>query len=221
MIIRLIFLLIPIMITSSDMTIANDFKPKKVGILVYDGVYLLDFCGPMEVFSDTRINDSAQGFEVFAVAASMKEIKCHTGARFLPDYSIGNCPQPDILVVPGGMLDLAKSDKKLAEWLKSTANKAEITMSVCTGAFILADLGLLDGLEATTWFGAAERLRKLYPSIKVLENKRITDNGRIITTAGVSAGLDGALFIVEKLYGIETAGKTAKYIEYDYNLKNK
>jgi transcriptional regulator GlxA family with amidase domain len=191
-------------------------EKRKVAILIYDGIYLLDFCGPLEIFNDTMLNDTTSAFEVYTVAPFNAGIRAHTNTVIIPTYSIDNCPKPDILVIPGGDLNLSKNNKKIYDWIKETSANSEITLSVCTGAFILADLGLLDGLDATTWYGATSRLQKLYPKIKVQSGKRYTDNGKIITTAGVSAGIDGALYLVGKLYGRETAFKTAKYIEYIY-----
>jgi transcriptional regulator GlxA family with amidase domain len=191
-------------------------KPLNVAILIYNEVYLLDFAGPMEVLNDTWLNDTTQAFKVYSVAPTSDKIKCNTGTVITPDYSFQNAPNPDIIVIPGGNLNFTKEYPEAAKWIKSTSAKTQITMSVCTGAFIIADLGLLDGLEATTWYGAKQKLQMKYPSIKVVNDKRITDNGKIITTSGVSAGIDGALHLVEKLYGKEIALKTAKYIEYNW-----
>jgi transcriptional regulator GlxA family with amidase domain len=205
-------------ITSSGYLVSEEqHEKKKVAIVIYDGVYLLDFCGPLEIFNDAKINDTTDAFDVFTVATTEGKIKSHTNTEILPNYSIANCPRPDILVVPGGNLNLAKEEKILGDWIKDISAKADITMSVCTGAFILADLGLLDNLEATTWFGATERLQRNYPKIKVKRNKRFTDNKNIITTAGVSAGIDGALHVVSRYFGKKIALKTAKYIEYNFS----
>ena len=189
-------------------------KQYKVAILIYEGVYLLDFAGPLEIFNDAMENDTSSAFKVFLVSPDGKSIRAHTGTEILPQFSVQNCPDPDILVIPGGNLGLANENKELAAWITKTSNSSLITMSVCTGAFILADLGILNGREATTWFGAKKRLQKKYPEIKVVD-KRFTDNGKIITTAGVSAGVDGALHVVERLFGKETADNTAKYIEWN------
>jgi transcriptional regulator GlxA family with amidase domain len=186
----------------------------KVGILIYEGVYLLDFCGPLEIFNDTFLEDGSQGFEVFLVAVADTAVRAHTGTLVKPDYSFSNCPQTDILVVPGGNLRLSTEVPAVADFIKAYSSKSKLTMSVCTGAFILASLGMLDGMEATTWYGAKERLGKLYPRIN-LSDERFTDNGSIVTTAGISAGIDGALHIVEKIYGKAIADKTAKYIEWE------
>lgn len=189
-------------------------KPYSVAILIYEGVYLLDFAGPLEIFNDAMENDTNPAFSVFLVSPDGNPVKAHTGTAITPQFSINNSPQPDVLVIPGGDLGLAGKNKELASWIIKTSDKSLITLSVCTGAFILADLGLLDGKEATTWYGAKKRLQSKYPKIHVVD-KRFTDNGKIITTAGVSAGIDGALHVVERLFGKATAEKTAKYIEWE------
>jgi transcriptional regulator GlxA family with amidase domain len=189
-------------------------SPKKVAILVYDEVYLMDFAGPLEIFNDCFLDDTSKCFDVYLVAESKETIKAHTGTGITPDFDFSDCPKPDILVIPGGNLNLVKEKKNIADFIVKTDKQTEITMSVCTGAFILAELGLLDNLEATTWYGAKKRLSSKYPLIKVVD-KRITDNGKYITTAGVSAGVDGALHIVKRLFGDETAKNTAKYIEWE------
>jgi transcriptional regulator GlxA family with amidase domain len=190
-------------------------KPRNVAILVYDGVYLLDFAGPMEIFTDVQTDDTAQVFNVYTVAPTVAAVRAHTGTAFTPTYSIATAPMPDILVVPGGERDFATAHPETGAWIKQAAGKAQIVMSVCTGAFILADLGLLDGLDAITWYGAAKALQKRYPAIRVREGKRFTDNGKVITTAGISAGIDGALHVLERLFGRDVADRTAAFVEYE------
>ena len=205
-----------ILIVMLFVLILNSVEAKQynVAILVYEGVFLLDFAGPLEIFNDAMENDTTAAFNVYLVSPDGKPIKAHTGTEFIPQFSIINSPQPDILVIPGGDLMLATNNKELASWITKTSESSTITMSVCTGAFILADLGILNGKEVTTWFGAKKRLQKKYPEIKIVD-KRVTDNGKIVTTAGVSAGIDGALHVVEKLFGKQIAEKTAKYIEWE------
>jgi transcriptional regulator GlxA family with amidase domain len=207
------FVIFLLMILSFPLISVEGKATKKVGIIVYDGVYLLDFAGPLEIFFDTFLDDTTKGFEVYLIAPDSNNISAHTGTFIKPDFSIDNAPLLDILVIPGGNLNLTKQYPKVAEFIKKSIENSEITMSVCTGAFILADLGILDNLEATTWYGAKSRLQKIYPKIKI-SDERFTDNGKIITTAGVSAGVDGALHVVEKIYGKEISERTAKYIEW-------
>lgn len=188
----------------------------KVLVLVYEGVYLLDFCGPLEIFCDARSEAGQPAFEVNLVAPDRNAIHAHTGTPFHATYDLESSPQADILVIPGGNLKLASHDPRIAQWILSQAQDAQIVLSVCTGAFILADTGLLNGLKATTWFGATQTLQESYPSIQVLAGERVVDNGKIITTAGVSAGIDGALHLVERVCGKTVAQKTAQFIEYDW-----
>ncbi len=197
--------------------ISSNLKAKEyiVSILIYDEVYLMDFAGPLEIFNDAMIDDSSSGFKVFLVSPNGKPIKAHTGTIINADYSIQNAPKSDIMVIPGGNLKLAKENKDVADWIIKFSKTDGILMSVCTGAFILADLGLLDNQKATTWYGAKTNLKKKYPLINVVEGQRYTDNGNIITTSGVSAGIDGALYLVERLFGKEESVKTAKYIEWE------
>lgn len=212
----LLFCLFCIFFSNYTNLLSNDKGAKlNVAILIYNGVYLLDFCGPLEVFNDAQINENAGSFVVYIVAPTDEVIKAHTGTKITPDYSIKTAPTPDILVIPGGDLSLTKNDKVIAQWILDVNTKTQITMSVCTGAFILAELGLLDGMDATTWYGALDRLKTLYPKINIQKGKRFTDNGKIITTSGVSAGIDGALHVIERYFGRDAALNTAKYIEYE------
>jgi transcriptional regulator GlxA family with amidase domain len=190
-------------------------KNLNVAILVYDGIYLLDFTGPLEVFFDTFSTDGQQLFNVYTVSPT-KQFKAHSGLNITSDYEVINCPKPDILVVPGGNLQLLKNNDSLKNWIINTAEKSQLVMSVCTGAFILADTGLLNGLNITTWYGALDKLQDKVKSAKVVKGVRYTDNGKIITTSGVSAGIDGALYVVSKIFGKETADRTAKYMDYEY-----
>ncbi len=193
----------------------SDNKPLNVAILVYDDIYLLDFSGPLEVFFDTYSEKGEHLFNAFTVSQT-KEFTPHTGQKIKADYTINDCPKPDVLIVPGGNLKLLQGNSELREWLLNTAKNSQNVMSVCTGAFILADAGLLDSLEITTWYGALDNLQKSVPSATVVRGVRYTDNGKVLTTAGVSAGIDGALFLVSKIFGNITAKRTAKYMDYEY-----
>jgi transcriptional regulator GlxA family with amidase domain len=186
-----------------------------VAILVYEGVYLMDFTGPQEVFYDSYSENKDHLFKVYTISEA-KEIKAHCGLKISPDYDINNCPKPDILVIPGGELSLLKGNDKLKSWIIKTSGEAKTVISVCTGAFILADAGLLENQIVTTWHGAIEELQKIVPSAKAEKGVRYTDNGKIITTAGISAGIDGSLYVVSKYFGKEIASATAKYMDYEY-----
>ncbi len=210
----IVILLILSVFFSTGAISQHDNEKLKVGILIYDEVYLLDFVGPLEVFFDTQLEDGSKGFEVYLVAPEIKSIVAHTGTKITPDYDVNNCPQLDILVVPGGNLNLAGEYPQVSEFILSVEKHCKILMSVCTGAFILAELGLLDGKDATTWHGAKTKLQERYPSIR-LSDERFTDNGKIITTAGISAGIDGSFHVVKQIYGDAIMRKTAKYLEWE------
>lgn len=183
-------------------------EPRNVAIVVYPGVELLDFAGPGEVFS-------AAGFNVFTVAATREPIVSQGFVRVTPEHSIADAPNIDILVIPGGRAASVYDDPKMMAWVKTRVAAAELTMTVCTGALVLARAGVLDGLRATTHYNAIASLRK-FPRITVVPEDRFVDNGRIVTTQGVSAGIDGALHVVERLLGAEAAWSDARYMMYHW-----
>ncbi len=185
-------------------------RQRSVGLVVYDGMEILDFAGPGEVFAAT-----GDAFEVFTVAERKEPILSQGFVRIVPDHAIADSPRPDILVIPGGGTRPLRDSESMMAWIKSAAAAAEIVMTVCSGAFVLAEAGLLDGQEATTWYGAIDAFRRNYPETVVHENVRFVDNGKFVTTAGVSAGIDGALHVVSKLLGPDRAAETAAYMEYD------
>ncbi len=182
---------------------------RNVAVFLFDGVELLDFGGPGEVFAAT------EGFNVYTVAATADPIVSQGFVRITPEYTIDNSPSPDILILPGGATGGPLRDEKVMEWIRAAADDLEVALSVCTGAFLLAKAGLLEGLKATTWHGAIDNFREFAPHTTVLENTRWVDNGKMVTTAGVSAGIDGALHVVARLKGEEVAARTARYMEYD------
>jgi transcriptional regulator GlxA family with amidase domain len=189
-------------------------RQTSVAIVVQNGMELLDFAGPGEVFAAVGSSD-ARPFRVFTVSASRKPVTSQGFVKIVPDYSIEDAPQADILVIPGGGHSNLINDPRMMAWIERTVGSAQYTLSVCTGALVLAAGGLLDGKEATTWFGAIDRLRTAAPRTVVHENTRFVDNGTIITTAGISAGIDGSLHLVSRLLGSEAAAGVARYMEYD------
>src|SRR5262249_48365552 len=128
-------------------------------------------------------------------------------------HDLADCPHADIIVIPGGSTAVSK-DKRVTDWVVQASSETEAVLSVCTGAFVLARAGLLDGHEATTHWSAISGLRKQFPKIAVRDDRRVVDNGKIVTSAGVSAGIDGALHLVDRLRGRPAAVKTARYMEY-------
>ncbi|MGA9652003.1 DJ-1/PfpI family protein [Pedobacter sp.] len=185
----------------------------KVAILVYPGMELLDFSGPAEVFSNAR------GFEVFSVSSVKGTVSTVNGAVSInPDYTLNNAPLADILVVPGGPIEITGKlgdEPAVMDYIRSTNARTKLTMSVCTGAEILAKAGILDGKKATTHSGALDTLQKLFPKTQFIPDVRFVEDGKVITTAGVSAGIDGALHVVEKLAGLKEAYFVTSVMEYD------
>ena len=196
-----------------QMTLIEKNKIRNVAIFIHNGVEVLDFTGPGEVFAAAHSEEGA--FNVYTVSLNTDPIISQGFIKIIPEYSIENAPDPDIVVFAGGNTGSVRENKDLIQWIHKIAPELDIALSVCTGAFILQSAGLLDGLKATTWHGAIDRLREGAPKTEVLENVRWVDNGKVITTAGISAGIDGALHVVEKILGHQTALATARYMEYD------
>jgi transcriptional regulator GlxA family with amidase domain len=193
--------------------------PRNVAILIFDEVEVLDFCGPFEVFSVTGRRDNLIFFNVYAVAEEERPVLARNRLSVNPSYTIRDCPPPDILVVPGGLGTRREMHNPiLIDWIKGCSEKAELVLSVCTGALLLAKAGLLEGLAATTHQGAIELLKEVAPNTSVQANKRIVDNGKIIVSGGISAGIDMSLHVVAKLLGKEQALDTAQYMEYDWKV---
>lgn len=189
-----------------------------VDILLWEGVELLDFAGPGQVFACA---DEGRAFQVRTVAVRPGRVMSQGFLDVRPSGLLGQGPAPDVLVVPGGASEIAVADSELLAALGAVGREAGIVMSVCTGALVLAAAGLLDeaaddrsALLVTTWHGAVDRLRKAAPRATVVDDHRWTDNGRIVTAAGVSAGIDAALHLVGRLAGNEVRDATARYMEY-------
>jgi len=204
-----------------------------VGILLFDGVEVLDFCGPFEVFSRTRLepgtasrqSDESAPFRVFTVAREKVEgtfdkdddvvpVTATGGLRVLPDTAFENTPVIDILVVPGGVGTRSLlNDRLTLDFIRWASGRARITCSVCTGSLLLAKAGLLDCRRATTHWSSLDLLATLGKNIKVQKNRRFVDDG-LVTSAGVSAGIDMSLYVVERLCGSKIASDTARYMDY-------
>ena len=205
--------------------------PLVVGILIFDKVELLDVAGPFEVFSVTHLDEkrirkeslpSSGPFRVILVAEKTGQVLTIGGLRLSADVSIDNCPDLDLLIVPGG-LGTRKEVKNdiLLKWIADMSAKTKITASVCTGSSLLGKAGLLDGREATTHFKAFDFLRQPAPKTKIREDVLFTLTEPIFTSAGVSAGIDMALRIVSHLFGKKVGMETARYMEYPYPQNDK
>jgi transcriptional regulator GlxA family with amidase domain len=189
---------------------------KNVAILIFDDVEVLDFTGPFEVFALTDELCHHEAFHTFMVAESPGSVRARHGLKVVPDFTLENCPPPHVLVVPGGSGTRPLLKKPaLLEWIHTKARSAEIVMSVCTGALVLAKAGLLDGLRLTTHHTALDLLRELAPTATVDPSQRFHDNGTIITAAGISAGIDSSLHVVSRLLGPAAAEATVRQMEYE------
>ncbi|MFO7170835.1 MAG: DJ-1/PfpI family protein [Chloroflexota bacterium] len=194
-------------------------RRRSVAILIFDDVELLDFAGPFEVFSSARAltGERQRLMDVFTVAEHDRPVRTRNGLVVQPDYTLANCPPADILVVPGGAGARPLEERpEILGWIRERSAQAELTTSVCTGSFLLARAGLLSGRTATTHWESVPELRERYLDIEVLEDERYVDAGPVVTSAGVSAGIDMALHVVSRLYGPSVARATALGIEYDY-----
>ena len=195
-------------------------KPKlNVAILIFDRVQIIDYTGPYEVLNSKTRN-------VYTVAEKADPVTTSAGMRVIPSYTFENQPRPDIIVIPGGGnsvpgpkgvgVGAQLDNQNVIKWIQDNAKQARYVMSVCNGAFLLARAGLLDGLEATTFAGMLEDLKTFAPKTKVVTDRRFVDNGKIITTAGLSSGIDGALHLIEKLDGKGWAQFAAIRLEYNW-----
>jgi len=192
---------------------------RHVAILVFDDVEVLDFCGPFEVFAVCGRRSAGDApFEVHTVAEASRPVLARHRLSVNPTYTFrsGDAPRADIVLVPGGFGTRREMrNPAMIEWVQRANRDAELLLSVCTGALILGAAGLLDGLEGTTHFGAYDELRTAAPGCRVRTDMRYVDTGRLITSAGVSAGIDMALHVVARLHGDEVAQETARYMEYE------
>ena len=191
-----------------------------VGILLFDDVQVTDFTGPLDVFLVASRVGQEPGAEprhnVFTLAVSA-QVSCAGGLVVNIDHGLDGHPPIDLLVVPGGTgTRREENNTALIDWIRTTAEATEITASVCTGARLMAKTGLWDGLEVTTHWNSIEFLRDTYPALNVMEGVRYVDAGKFVSSAGITAGIDMALHLVERLHGLEHANLTARLLEYDY-----
>ena len=199
---------------------------KRIGIIIFDEVEVLDFCGPFEVFSVTRLDearrrDEPSPFEVLLVTEFDRTVTATGGMKVVPDFTFENCPPLDILVAPGGWGTRREmKNHAMLSFVVSRAAQVETLASVCTGSLILGNAGLLDGLRATTHWRSLDLMRELFPKVTVDSELHVVDQGRIITAAGISAGIDMALHLVARYCGETVARSTAKHMEYPYPESN-
>ena len=195
---------------------------RNVGIYIYDEIEVLDLGGPFEVFSTAsrmkaRLNPgSSKPFEVFTIAETIRPIQARGGLMIQPAFDIESHPAIDVLIIPGGVVSEELERPAIIEWISRTAAKAELTASVCTGAFLLAKAGLLHGKPITTHWEDIAEFRAMFPGIIVRDDVRWVDAGEIITSAGISAGLDMSLHLVARLEDEELAIRTARQMDYQW-----
>ncbi|WP_105901281.1 DJ-1/PfpI family protein [Vibrio gangliei] len=186
-----------------------------IGIYLYDNAEVLDFSGPYEVFTTAnRVNSNGQDFNVFLIAEQATPVTARAGYRVLPDYSIANHPKLDVLIVVGGVHTDEMYKVGVLEWIKTQEMQVPLIASVCTGAFILAQAGILNQHSVTTHWEDIPDLKQRFPKLKVQENVRWVKDGNRISSGGISAGIDMSLFIVSELLGMDIAEATAKQMEF-------
>jgi transcriptional regulator GlxA family with amidase domain len=194
----------------------------RVRILAFDGVEALDFAGPFEVFTTaSRVSrriqpDAPAPFEVASVALASdgRPVQARAGLRLLSDHDIATHPQADLLIVPGGVVDAPMASPATLRWIADCAAGAQLVASVCTGIFLLAKSGVVTREAVTTHWEDIADLRAQFPALEVREGPRWVDSGRIVSSAGISAGIDMSLYLVERLAGLALAERTARQMDY-------
>ena len=199
---------------------------KRVGIVLFEDVEVLDFCGPFEVFSAARLNEEKRReepspFEVLLVAEHPDPVIATGNMKVVPHVTFKDCPCLDILVVPGGWGTRKElNNLVLLDWLRTRAEEVETLTSVCTGSMLLGFAGLLNGLHATTHWRSLDWMRDSFPAVTVEYGKHVVEDGRVLTSAGISAGIDMALRVVARYFGEDIARATARHMEYPYPDSN-
>ena len=195
---------------------------KRVGIVLFEDIEVLDFCGPFEVFSVTRLDEEKRReepspFEVLLVAEHPEPVTTTGNMKVIPHNTFKNCPPLHILVVPGGWGTRKELNNPIMlEWLRTRAAEVETLTSVCTGSMLLGFAGLLKGLHATTHWRSLSWMRDAFPEVTVEFEKHVVEDGNVVTSAGISAGIDMALKVVARYFGENIARATARQMEYPY-----
>ena len=181
-----------------------------VAFLISEGAVVIDFCGPWEVFQDATVPGHDDPFRLYTVSDSISPIRTSGGMQIVPDYNLTNAPAPKIVVIPAQH----KPTPAMLEWIRKSTKDTDVTMSVCTGAFVLAKTGLLSGKSATTYHGAFKSFAAEFPDVHLKRGARFVEEGNLATAGGLSSGIDLALRVVERYFGREVAQKTAYNMEY-------
>jgi transcriptional regulator GlxA family with amidase domain len=194
----------------------------RIGVLIYPEAEVLDITGPHEVFAMAlgfqHQYQSVKPYDVFLISKTLKPVKMSSGMKIIPDYQFNDCPLPiDTLIVPGGeYIEQALDDPELLNWIKKQSKKVRRLVSICTGAFFLAKLGLLDGKRVTTHWGFCPLLQKMYPKLEVISNEIFIKDGNTYTSAGITAGMDLSLALIEEDVGKEIAMSVARKLVLFY-----
>lgn len=202
-------------LTSAQTQSKQKPAPRNVAIFIFNGVQIIDYTGPYEVLGQAWDGEQHL-FNVYTVAEKPDAITTNMGMTVVPKYTFDNAPKPDVILLPGGNVRDSMNNPKVIKWIQERTGEAEYVMSVCNGAFYLGKAGLLDGKTATTYYGLIDQLRELAPKARIVTDQRYVDNGKIITTAGLSSGIDGALHLVEKIAGRGRAQEVALNMEYNW-----
>ena len=187
--------------------------PISIAFLMDDRSTMIDFAGPWEVFQDAGIAD-VPGFSLFTVAPTRDQLHTSGGFNFTGQHTYADAPQPRVIVMGAQNNGVAGSDPAKLDWIRNAAEKADVVMSVCTGAFILASTGLLDGLSATTHHFFFDQFAQKFPNVTLVRGRRFVDNGKLITAGGLTSGVDAALHLVQRYYGPAVTQRVADYMEY-------
>lgn len=193
-----------------------------VGIFLFPEIEMLDFSGPYEVFTTAarvaaRQNPQQESiFSVCSIAETQQAVRARAGLQFIPDFSIDAHPHIDLLIIPGGVINLELEKPNVIDWINRISTSATITASVCTGAFLLAKAGVLLAHQATTHWEDLNDLKNTFPSLKVIDNVRWVDEGSVVTSAGISAGIDMSLHLVARIAGMSLAERTARQMEFEW-----
>ena len=188
----------------------EDPKKTVVAILMFDGVQIIDYAAPYEVFSQV-------GFNIYTVSKDGQAVKASQGLKSQVDHSYASAPQADIVVVPGGDVHGIERDAATLAWVRKQAAGADHVMSVCTGSFILGHSGLLDGGSATTFHRSFDTMQKEFPKVKIVRDQRWVDAGKVVTSSGLASGIDTSLHVVAELRGTKVARSVAMQLEYDWS----
>jgi transcriptional regulator GlxA family with amidase domain len=195
----------------------QDKDVRNTAIYLYDEAEILDFTGPYEVFTASNRESGSKLFKVYTVTQTGSTVTASGGLRIVPEYSIFECPKPDIILIPGGAgRRFEMNNTVVLEWIKEQFPSIELLLSVCTGAFITANTGLLNGLKATTHHRSYDEFEKTFPDIELVRNVKYIDNGRTILSGGISSGINMTLYAISRLYGKDLANRVSGRMEFDY-----